>query len=63
MVNKILLIGSGAREHAIAKALKKSDAKIETFCLASSFNPGIAKVCSEMLVENFNNFDILRIFF
>lgn len=57
MVNKILLIGSGAREHAIAKALKKSDAKIETFCLASSFNPGIAKVCSEMLVENFNNFD------
>ena len=57
MVNKILLIGSGAREHAIAKALKKSDAKIETFCIASSFNPGIAKVCSEMLVENFNNID------
>ncbi len=57
MNNKILLIGSGAREHAIAKALKKSKAKIELFCMASSLNPGIAKISSEIIVENFNNID------
>jgi len=54
---KILLIGSGAREHAIAKALKQSKAKIELFCMASSLNPGIEKICSEIIVENFNDID------
>ena len=57
MSEKILLIGSGAREHAIAKALNKSKAKIELFCMASSFNPGIAEICSEIIVEDFNNVD------
>ena len=57
MSEKILLIGSGAREHAIAKALNKSKAKIELFCMASSFNPGIAEICSEIIVEDFNNID------
>ena len=57
MIEKILLIGSGAREHAIAKALNKSKAKIELFCMASSFNPGIAEICSEIIVEDFNNVD------
>tara|TARA_S200000501_G_scaffold63490_1_gene54312 strand:- start:879 stop:2195 length:1317 start_codon:yes stop_codon:yes gene_type:complete len=57
MTEKILLIGSGAREHAIAKALNKSKAKIELFCMASSFNPGIAEICSEIIVEDFNDID------
>ena len=57
MSEKILLIGSGAREHAIAKALNKSKAKIELFCMASSFNPGIAEICSEIIVEDFNDID------
>ncbi len=37
----VLLIGSGAREHAIARALKKSTAKLDLFCFGSSNNPGI----------------------
>ena len=57
MTEKILLIGSGAREHAIAKALNKSKATIELFCMASSFNPGIAEICSEIIVEDFNDID------
>ena len=57
MSNKILLIGSGAREHAIAKALKKSKTKIELFCMASSLNPGISKICSEIIIEDFNDID------
>lgn len=44
---RILIIGSGAREHAIAKAFKKSPQSLELFCFASSNNPGIIELCSE----------------
>jgi len=37
----ILLIGSGAREHAIARAIKKSKIHTSLFCFGSSSNPGI----------------------
>ncbi len=37
----ILLIASGAREHVIARALKKSSTPIDLFCFGSSNNPGI----------------------
>src|SRR6185437_16007134 len=43
---KILIVGSGAREHAIAKALAKSPHKPEIFCFGSSQNPGILKLAS-----------------
>lgn len=38
----ILLVGSGAREHAIVKALKRSTAVTQLFCVGSHHNPGIA---------------------
>ncbi len=38
---KFLIIGSGAREHAIAKALSRSKHQPEIFCCGSSHNPGI----------------------
>ena len=38
---KILLIGSGAREHAIAKALKNSKKEIELYSFLANLNPGI----------------------
>ena len=41
---KILIIGSGAREHAIAKALHRSSARPEIFCCASTHNPGIQQL-------------------
>ncbi|QIV94816.1 phosphoribosylaminoimidazolesuccinocarboxamide synthase [Allofrancisella frigidaquae] len=40
----ILLIGSGSREHAIAKAVKRSSIENKLFCISSATNPGIAKL-------------------
>jgi len=42
----ILLIGSGAREHAIARAFKRSPQNPDLFCFASSNNPGIKQLCT-----------------
>ncbi len=41
---KILIIGSGAREHAIARALKRSNKKVDLFCFGSFNNPGILEI-------------------
>jgi len=43
---RILIIGSGAREHAITRACKRSPQNPELFCLGSSVNPGIKKLCT-----------------
>ena len=51
----ILLIGSGAREHAIARALERSPKKKRINCLASSVNPGLIKLCSEIKIGNIND--------
>ncbi len=59
MVNKILVIGSGAREHAIVRALNRSHQKKEIFCIASNMNPGIAELCDELLIGNFNDPDFV----
>jgi phosphoribosylamine--glycine ligase len=59
MVNKILVIGSGAREHAIVRALDRSHQEKEIFCLASNMNPGIAELCDELLIGNFNDPDFV----
>jgi len=40
----ILIIGSGAREHAIARALKRSSQKPQLFCCGTSYNPGIEEL-------------------
>ncbi|MCX6780228.1 MAG: phosphoribosylamine--glycine ligase [Candidatus Magasanikbacteria bacterium] len=42
----ILLVGSGAREHTIARAIKKSKHTNNLFCFASSNNPGIKSLCA-----------------
>ena len=55
MKHKILVIGSGAREHAIVRALGRSPQDKEIFCLASNMNPGIAELCDEILIGNFND--------
>ena len=59
MVNKILVIGSGAREHAIVRALNRSQQEKEIFCIASNMNPGIAELCDELLIGNFNDPDFV----
>ena len=50
---KILVIGSGGREHAIVRALSKSETKTKIFC--SHGNPGIAKL-AECIKLDENNF-------
>ena len=48
-MEKVLIIGSGAREHAIAKSLEKSKHPKMIYCLATNMNPGIAEICEEIL--------------
>ncbi|MBU1131218.1 phosphoribosylamine--glycine ligase [Patescibacteria group bacterium] len=54
-MKKILLIGNGAREHAIALSLKKSPQKIELATFAASVNPGIKELSSEYQVGELKN--------
>ena len=55
----ILVIGSGAREHAIVRALERSPKDKEIFCLGSNVNPGIAKLCTDLTVANINDTHII----
>ena len=55
MSTNVLVIGSGAREHAICKSIKKSLIKNKIFCFASNYNPGIANVCNNIIVGNLND--------
>ena len=50
----ILVIGSGGREHAIVRALNKSESKNKIFC--SPGNSGIAKLteCINLVLKNFD---------
>ena len=57
---KILVIGSGAREHAIIKSLNKSKKEKEIYCLASNNNPGISDICNELKIVNINNAEIIK---
>lgn len=47
---KILIIGSGAREHAIAKTLARSPQHPDIYCCATSRNPGIQKIAKQYWV-------------
>ena len=60
MVTKILLIGSGAREHAIARAISRSTKEKEVYCLATNLNPGIADLCNELIVADINAPDVVK---
>lgn len=47
---KILVIGSGAREHALCKALHRSHKQPAIFCFASSLNPGITQLTQDYAI-------------
>jgi phosphoribosylamine--glycine ligase len=55
----ILVIGSGAREHAIVRTLDQSPKNKEIFCLGSNINPGIAELCADLKVANINDTHII----
>ncbi len=56
-MNKVLLIGSGGREHAIAKALKEGGAKI--YAVMKHKNPGIARLSEEFVVGNHDSVEFV----
>ncbi|NLI61844.1 MAG: phosphoribosylamine--glycine ligase [Methanosarcinaceae archaeon] len=54
---KVLLVGSGGREHAIADAIARSSDKPLLFAVMSKKNPGIAKLCTDFKINNESDFE------
>ncbi|MFA5075859.1 MAG: phosphoribosylamine--glycine ligase [Patescibacteria group bacterium] len=53
----ILLVGNGAREHAIAEALKRSPQNIKLFTYLSSRNPGLISLSEKFEVGKYSELD------
>lgn len=49
-MKKILLVGNGAREHAIAEAVKRSAHEVELYVVGKEKNPGILSLAENYLV-------------
>jgi len=58
----ILLIGSGAREHAIARALKASRHPVQLLCYASHRNPGIEALAKKLVVGRLTDGESIAVF-
>ncbi|HAR99374.1 MAG TPA: phosphoribosylamine--glycine ligase, partial [Syntrophus sp. (in: bacteria)] len=54
MVN-ILLIGNGAREHALAEALVRSSEKPRLFACMKANNPGLAALAERTLIGPYHD--------
>ncbi len=58
----ILIIGSGAREHAIAKAFHRSPKQPTVYCYGNSHHPGIRELSKYYLMGNMNDVDAMTKF-
>jgi phosphoribosylamine--glycine ligase len=47
---KVLLVGSGGREHAIAEAIARSRRDPQLFAAMSRKNPGIGRLCKDFII-------------
>lgn len=59
---KILVLGNGAREHAICETLSRSKKNPDIICFAGANNPGIAEICTKIEIGNVMDFDHLKQF-
>ena len=57
---KILLVGSGAREHAILKALKNSKYNPEVTVFGKTKNPGILALCNNFEIGNIEDLSLYQ---
>ncbi len=60
MGTKVLLVGNGAREHAIAKKIVENDGKLYSYM--SRENPGIADLSKKFRIGDLNKFEKLNKF-
>jgi phosphoribosylamine--glycine ligase len=59
-MKNILIIGSGAREHAIGKAFSKSSHPLKLYCLATNHNPGLNDLCAGFSVGSITNTETVQ---
>lgn len=55
----ILIVGSGAREHAIAAALLRSPKRPNVFCCGPSINPGIKQMATNYYVCDITDVEVI----
>ncbi|MBL7054520.1 phosphoribosylamine--glycine ligase [Candidatus Woesearchaeota archaeon] len=60
-MTNILLVGNGAREHAIAETIMKND-KARLFSYMKSKNPGIAKISEDFHLGSYDNLEEIKNF-
>jgi phosphoribosylamine--glycine ligase len=58
----ILLIGNGAREHAIAEAIMRSAHRPRLFTCMKTNNPGIASLSENIFISNYNELTAIAAF-
>ncbi len=61
-LHTLLLVGSGAREHALAKAISRSSRPHKLVTFGSSNNPGIVDLSETFAVGNINDADAVTAF-
>ena len=61
-MTNVLLIGNGAREHAIAKAVLRSSEDSRLFAYMKSNNPGISELCEDIQIGSYSNIDEIKAF-
>ena len=57
---KVLVVGNGAREHAIAKALARID--VELYAAMTRRNPGIAGLSKEAVIMDIDDTEAYELF-
>jgi len=58
---KVLLVGNGAREHALAEAFRRSE-DCELYSYMKANNPGICKLSEEIEIGDYNDLDKIKDF-
>jgi len=61
-MSNILLIGNGAREHAIAEAITRSQQKPRLFSFMKANNPGIASLSEKIKIGRYSDLDAITAF-